>query len=419
MRVEARWEGRSLSSSSRGSQVGPRGEAPAIEGALRETQGALVRPPFSNVCRQAQRPAASEGVDSATPYLRLSDQPPLSPLQNNLRVCAAPGIARSIPTDAPTRRPVGATLQAPHESTEDTPHMALHTSIAAAVLLCAVGYSAPSSAPSSGPAKLQSNRPSTSAAAGHADAGALAATPASNANRASSGERVEIPAAEDKRTLVATYWAAKSSGGNIAPGVVLVHQPGGKRDDLAEVAVRLHKQGFAVLALDLRGHGESIGKDKPWLELTEDERSRSWTFALRDLRGGASWLAKQSGVHSSNVSLVGDRAGCTLVVRHATRDENVRAVVLLDPPREQLGFNLAKDIEALAGLPTLIAATKESQGAAQAIADDGERANDGMKYIEIAVFKGVSVASTTELDKTLTAQLAKFLADKAMAKKAK
>lgn len=293
--------------------------------------------------------------------------------------------------------------------------MASHTSIAAAVLLCALGHAHAAPAPSS----LQNNRPSTGAAAAHVDAGALGSSPSSSATRVSNGERVEIPAAEDKRTLVATYWAAKSSGGSIAPGVVLIHQPGGKRDDLVEVAVRLHKQGFAVLALDLRAHGESVGQDKPWSSLSDEERSRTWAFALRDLRGGASWLAKQTGVHSSNVSLVGDRAGCTLVVRHATRDENVRAVVLLDPPREQLGFNLAKDIEALAGLPTLIAATKESQSAAQAIADEGERANDGMKYIEIAVFKGVSVTSPTEFDKTLTAQIAKFLADKAMVKKAK
>lgn len=293
--------------------------------------------------------------------------------------------------------------------------MASHTSIVATVLLCALGPTHAAAAPAS----LQHNRPSSGATGAHVDVGALGATTAASASRALGGERVELAAAEDKRALVATFWAAKSSGGSIAPGVVLVHQPGGRRDDLAEVAVRLHKQGFAVLTIDLRGHGESVGKEKPWSEQSDDERSRTWTFALRDLRAGTSWLAKQTGVHSSNVSLVGDRAGCTLVVRHATRDENVRAVVLLDPPREQLGFNLAKDIEALAGLPTLIAATKESHSAAQAIADEGERANDGMKYIEIAVFKGVAVASATEIDKTLTAQIAKFLADKVMAKKAK
>lgn len=301
--------------------------------------------------------------------------------------------------------------------------MTSHSSMALAGVLCAVlcatGSSAALTSAQDGPrAGANSGASSSSAVAAptprHADASPAASTPRGNA-----GERVEIPAAEDKRPLVGSFWAPKASNGQIAPGVVLVHQPGGRRDDLVEVAARLHKQGFAVLALDLRGHGESRGSDKPWAELTEDERIRTWAFALRDLRGGATWLAKQSGVHSSNVCMVGDRAGCTLVVRHATRDETVRALVLLDPPREQLGFNLGKDIEALAGLPTLIAATKESQSSAQAIAAEGEKANDGMKYIEIAVFKGVAVSTPTEIDKNLTAQIAKFLADKAMPKKAK
>jgi dienelactone hydrolase len=300
--------------------------------------------------------------------------------------------------------------------------MASIKTFAAAVLLlsaapaldAAAQNSAQRSAPIAGPVAAP-----VAARSSGADAAKHAAPTAAPAQRSAGGERVEVPAAEDKRTLVGSFWAPKSSGGNIAPGVVLVHQPGGRRDDLHEVAVRLHKQGFAVLAIDLRAHGESVGTDKPWQELTEEERSRLWAFALRDLRGGAAWLQKQSGVHSSNVSLVGDRAGCTLVVRHATRDENVRAIVLLDPPREQLGFNLAKDIESLAGLPTLIAASKESQSNAQAIADESARANDGLKFIEIAIFKGVVTTPPTELDKNLTAQISKFLADKAMLKKAK
>lgn len=262
--------------------------------------------------------------------------------------------------------------------------------------------------------------PQAAAGARTQPAGTSAAADAAPAQpRTNSGERVELPASDDKRAVVASFWAPKQQSGQTAPGVVLVHQPGGKRDDLVEVATRLHKQGFAVLAIDLRAHGESVGKEKPWEQLNEEERTRTWAFALRDLRGAAAWLGKQTGVHSSNVSLLGDRAGCTLVVRHATRDENVRALVLLDPPREQLGFNLAKDVEVLAGLPTMIAASKDTQGSAQAIADDGAKANDGLKYVEVAVFKVVGPITPPEFDKALTAQIAKFLADKALPKKAK
>lgn len=232
-------------------------------------------------------------------------------------------------------------------------------------------------------------------------------------------ERVEIAASDDKRPLIGSFWAPKTSGSNVAPGVVLVHQPGRNREDLVEIAVRLHKQGFAVLSIDLRGHGESVGHDKPWTEVSEEEQARIWTFAVRDVKGSAAWLQKQPGVHSSNVSLVGDRGGCTLVVRHATRDENVRAIVLVDPPREQMGFNLARDLEVLAGLPTLIAASKDTQTSAQAIADESAKANDGLKYVEIALLKGMSSSAATQFDKNLPVQITKFLADKTMLRKSK
>lgn len=238
--------------------------------------------------------------------------------------------------------------------------------------------------------------------------------PSAAKSAAESWTKVELTS-EDKRVVSAAYWAPKDQKGAV-PAAVLVHDAGGQRGDLSEVAERLWKQGFAVIALDLRGHGESSGDDKPWSELAEEERTRNWTFCLRDVKAAASWIGKQPGVHSSNVSLVGDRAGCTLVARYAMRDENVRSLVLLDPQVEQLGFNLAKDIASLAGLPTYIVATKESATKAQTIADSGEKANEGNKFIEIVVFKGAPVMPTA--DKTLLAGITKFMSGQANPQKA-
>jgi dienelactone hydrolase len=244
----------------------------------------------------------------------------------------------------------------------------------------------------------------------------LAAAPTANASRASNaagGDKVNFKS-EDKQALTASYWAPKDTKGS-APGAVLVHDAGASRADMNEIAERLVKQGFAVVALDLRGHGESAGNNA-WSALTDADKQKTWPFALRDVKAAVTWLRDQPGVHASNVSLVGDRAGCTLAVRYASRDENVRSIVLLDPQVEQFGFNLAKDIAELAGLPTYIAATKESQPKAQSIAESGERANDGNKYIEIAVFKGAAVMPVA--DKALVAGIAKFMSSHAMPKKA-
>ena len=255
------------------------------------------------------------------------------------------------------------------------------------------------------------------AAATPAVAQAVVSVPATAPGRlamADNQQRVEIPT-EDKKVLVGTYWAPRDSKA-VAPAAVLIHDAGGKREDLAEIAERLYKQGFGVLTIDLRHHGESAKGDTAWVDLKDDERQKAWAYSLRDVKAATQWIGKQSGVHSSNVSLLGDRAGCTLVARHATRDESVRSIVMLDPPVEQYGFDLGKDIASLAGLPTFIAVTKESQPKAQSIAESGERANDGTKFIEIAVFKGLAMAPV--VDKSLTAGIAKFMSAKANPKKA-
>ena len=56
------------------------------------------------------------------------------------------------------------------------------------------------------------------------------------------------------------------------------------------------------------------------------------------------------------------------------------------------------------------------QSKAQTIAESGEKANDGNKFIEIAVFKGAAVMPTT--DKSMITGIAKFMSSKAMPKKA-
>jgi pimeloyl-ACP methyl ester carboxylesterase len=226
-------------------------------------------------------------------------------------------------------------------------------------------------------------------------------------------ERVELKT-EDKLVIVGSYYAPKDAK-KLAPAALLVHNAGGRRGDLAEVALRLQKQGFAVLAIDLRAHGDSVGPAmKPWSEMSESERAGTWTFALRDIEAGARFLHSQPNVHGASLSLLGDRAGCTLVTRRAARDENVRSLVLLDPLSEQFGFDLQKDIESLGGLPTFIAVTKEEQRQAETLAKSGEDAS-GSDFIEIAIFKGVTTSPV--IDKRLPSEIARFMSENALPKK--
>jgi len=228
-------------------------------------------------------------------------------------------------------------------------------------------------------------------------------------------ERVKLTT-QDKLTLVADLYMPRKKKDSVAPAALLLHDAGGKRSDLAELAERLQKQGFAVLVPDLRGHGESIQEgEKPFAALDEAAQTRAWAFAMRDVRACADYLSKLEDVHASNLSLLGYQAGATLAARHAVRDENVRCVVLLGPKSEQLGFNLQQDVEDLGGLPTYIGVGKDGQSDAKLLAASAQDANGGIDFVEIAIFKTV-VPKPIE-DKRMPADIAKWMMEQAMPKK--
>jgi len=243
---------------------------------------------------------------------------------------------------------------------------------------------------------------------------ALAASAPSAAPAPVAGPDVVSLTTEDKLVLQADYYKPRASD-EAVPGALLIHDAGGSRADLQPFAERLQKSGFAVLVLDLRGHGASRGDQPPWSELSEPARARLWAFALRDVKAGADFLRADSAVHSSNLSLLGDRAGCTLVARYAVKDENVRDIVLLAPKPRELGFDLEQDVEDLGGLPTFIATTKGAQEGAERLAASAREANGGLDFVSVAAFKG-ELTSPID-DKRLPAQVAKWMRDQAVPKK--
>lgn len=71
-------------------------------------------------------------------------------------------------------------------------------------------------------------------------------------------ERVTLTA-QDGIHLVGSYWPGASDH---APGVLLVHGNGASRGQMFSTAQWLHSLGYATLAIDLRGHGESDAAPK-------------------------------------------------------------------------------------------------------------------------------------------------------------
>ncbi|MFT7587348.1 MAG: dienelactone hydrolase, partial [Cellvibrionaceae bacterium] len=104
------------------------------------------------------------------------------------------------------------------------------------------------------------------------------------------------------------------------PGVLLLHMAGGSRSDweTAGFVQLLNDQGYTTLALDLRGHGDSVS-------------AVDWALAEEDMAVVWDWFVNQPEVDGANSMIVGASIGSSLALRSAVSQPAAKAAVLLSP----------------------------------------------------------------------------------------
>lgn len=98
--------------------------------------------------------------------------------------------------------------------------------------------------------------------------------------------------------------------------IVVVHTLGRTRQDMLGLALPLWRKGFALLLLDLRGHGESEGD--------------YFTFGYhewRDVAAAIDHLAERGDGSGERVAVLGASAGGAVAIAAAARDGRIRALV--------------------------------------------------------------------------------------------
>jgi pimeloyl-ACP methyl ester carboxylesterase len=142
-----------------------------------------------------------------------------------------------------------------------------------------------------------------------------------------------------------TLFARESGKG--ARGVLLIHDAGRTSADWGLIQSRLEGKGFRVLALDLRGHGESASL----LEATEPD----WSAMTTDVRAGVARLRKQG---AKSVSVVGAGLGANLALAAAAEDPQLASLVLLSPGLNIKGHRPSQSVQNIGEKPILMAAAK-------------------------------------------------------------
>ena len=141
------------------------------------------------------------------------------------------------------------------------------------------------------------------------------------------GEVVQIDAA-DGLTLVGDYYSPMSES---APAVLLLHMLGSDRGAWDALIAPLYDAGYAVLAVDMRGHGETGG-------------AQEWTLAEGDTQAWLDWLREQAGIRADAVSIIGASIGSNMALIGCANDEACLTAIALSPGQDYRGVQPAESV---------------------------------------------------------------------------
>ncbi|MCK5861025.1 MAG: alpha/beta fold hydrolase [Candidatus Hydrogenedentes bacterium] len=169
------------------------------------------------------------------------------------------------------------------------------------------------------------------------------------------------------------------------PGILLLHRYGGNRKLWEQVASILQQQGIMVLALDLRGHGDSstkLGNSIHYRQLPDD----SWMQVLQDIRAAKKVLLEK-GVDSHSIVIAGEGLGAALALHYALEDSDIQGVVMVSPGLDLLGIPTEEAIKQLDDCPTLLCA---SEGDSYAATSASALNQSAPVYSELRIWSGTA-----------------------------
>jgi dienelactone hydrolase len=144
------------------------------------------------------------------------------------------------------------------------------------------------------------------------------------------------------------------------PAVLLLHGYGEDRNVWKDFSRELLNRGYAVMALDLRGHGESRLKNQLPMQVTPEWRTNLHEFPV-DLDPALDWLKSRPRVDNSKIIVIGFDVGANLALIASGRFEEVRTVVAIKPNLNE-SLALAGSAQDFQPQSSLIIAGSQAEG---------------------------------------------------------
>lgn len=125
---------------------------------------------------------------------------------------------------------------------------------------------------------------------------------------------------------------------------ILIHAYPNTKESWGAFQVVLAKRGISSLAIDLRGHGESIhtqdGKAIDYRAFSDEETLSS----MSDLHGAYEWI-RSRGIDRESVAFIGASIGANFALKMLEEYPSAPAGVLLSPGMNYHGVDIERTIE--------------------------------------------------------------------------
>lgn len=156
--------------------------------------------------------------------------------------------------------------------------------------------------------------------------------------------------------IVADWYESPVPKASVA---ILLHMLGSDRSSWAELATKLNKAGFSVLAPDWRGHGRSTKRGSEMLNFrlfkTED-------YLAMDLDVHAAFeFLDQKDINRENIHVVGASIGANAALIIGAEIPTIRSVVLLSPAEDYRDIKTIPAAEVYRGRPALVIASSDDE----------------------------------------------------------
>ncbi|MCR4335412.1 MAG: alpha/beta hydrolase [archaeon] len=163
----------------------------------------------------------------------------------------------------------------------------------------------------------------------------------------SSMEKVDFKT-DDEFRIAGNLWRGNKEA------VLLLHQLNMNKDSYNSFAQKLNKAGFTVLAIDSRGHGESMeqnGLKRNWNDFSEQD----FKAMVFDAKAAKEFLQREGFVLTS---VVGASVGANTALIFSALEPSIKKAVLLSPGLDYKGIQ-TEDVAKVARTKILIVASEE------------------------------------------------------------